>query len=75
MDEVPPNAGHRIRKSAPREEGLGLEAGGGESLWLAPGESRWLVPGGSRWLAPAEEAYVPLSRDDLPRLLEIARSG
>jgi putative long chain acyl-CoA synthase len=54
LDELPKTAGHRIRKSPLRDEGLGLDASGGETLWLAPGE----------------DAYVPLDRNDLPRLVK-----
>jgi acyl-CoA synthetase (AMP-forming)/AMP-acid ligase II len=59
LDELPKTAGHRIRKTALREAGLGLEAGGGETLWLAPGE----------------DAYLPLDPEDLPRLVQAARGG
>ncbi|MBW2388177.1 MAG: hypothetical protein JRG89_07035 [Deltaproteobacteria bacterium] len=54
VDDLPMTAGHRTRKRTLRSEGLGLENEGGESLWLAPGQ----------------EGYVPLSSDDLGRLLE-----
>jgi putative long chain acyl-CoA synthase len=54
IDQLPMTAGHRTRKRALRHEGLGLEDVAGETLWLAPDE----------------EGYVPLSREDLGRLLE-----
>lgn len=52
--ELPKTAGHRVRKRPLREEGLGLDAGGGETLW---------------W-APSEEAYQPLSPGDVEKLVE-----
>jgi putative long chain acyl-CoA synthase len=54
VDQLPMTAGHRTRKRALRREGLGLEDGAGETLWLAPGE----------------KGYVPLSTKDLGLLLE-----
>ncbi len=47
---LPMTAGHRVRKGALREQGLGLEDGAGESFWYDPGASGW----------------VPLARADLP---------
>jgi len=55
--DLPRTAGHRIRKSTLRAEGLGLEARDATTLWLAPGE----------------EAYVPLEREDLDALVAAAR--
>ncbi|MBW2421487.1 MAG: AMP-binding protein [Deltaproteobacteria bacterium] len=57
LDRLPTTAGHRVRKSTLRDEGLGLDASDGETLWLAPGE----------------DAYVPLGRGDLPRLVQSIR--
>ncbi len=54
VSELPMTAGHRTRKRALRREGLGLDDAAGETWWLAPDE----------------EGYVPLSNDDLDRLLE-----
>jgi len=54
MDELPLTGGHRTRKRTLRREQLGLGDAGGETLWLAPDE----------------EAYVPLTADDLDRLRE-----
>ncbi len=51
--DLPMTAGHRTRKRALRREGLGLDDAAGETWWLAPDE----------------EGYVPLSSDDLDRLL------
>jgi putative long chain acyl-CoA synthase len=59
LDALPRTAGHRIRKSTLREQGLGLDAGAGETLWLAPGEDR----------------YVPLEADDVQRLVESVRGS
>jgi putative long chain acyl-CoA synthase len=57
VEALPMTAGQRIRRSALRREGLGLEAGSGETLWLEPGE----------------EVYAPLGAEALPRLLEATR--
>jgi putative long chain acyl-CoA synthase len=57
LEELPLTAGQRIRRSALRREGLGLESGAGETLWLAPDA----------------DAYVPFGREDLPGLLAMAR--
>jgi putative long chain acyl-CoA synthase len=56
IDQLPMTAGHRTRKRALRREGLGLEDGACEMLWLAP----------------EEEGYAPFSTstEDLARLLE-----
>ena len=54
LDELPETAGHRIRKSALREQGLALDEGSGEALWLAPGEN----------------AYVPFSGKQVEELIE-----
>jgi putative long chain acyl-CoA synthase len=54
LDELPMTAGHRTRKRALRREGLGLEDVAGQTLWLAPGQ----------------KGYIPLSTEDLGRLLE-----
>jgi putative long chain acyl-CoA synthase len=56
VDQLPMTAGHRTRKRALRREGLGLEDGACEMLWLAP----------------EEEGYAPFSTstEDLARLLE-----
>ncbi|MBW2395748.1 MAG: AMP-binding protein [Deltaproteobacteria bacterium] len=59
LSRLPKTAGQRVRKGPLREEGLGLEAGGGETLWWAPGE----------------EAYVPLSPGDVEKLIESVRNG
>ncbi len=59
LEVLPLTAGQRVRRPVLRAEGLGLEAGGGETLWLAPGE----------------DAYLPLESESLPRLLEAARSA
>ncbi|MCP3986210.1 MAG: AMP-binding protein [bacterium] len=59
LPELPKTAGQRVRKQPLREEGLGLEEGGGETLW---------------W-APDEEAYQPLSPGDVDELIESARNG
>jgi putative long chain acyl-CoA synthase len=55
VQSLPLTAGNRTRKRALRAEGLGLESGAGETLWRAPDD----------------DAYVPLSREDLPRLAEV----
>jgi putative long chain acyl-CoA synthase len=52
MSDLPQTAGHRTRKRVLRAEGLGLDAGAGETLWLAPDE----------------EGYVPLATEHLARL-------
>jgi len=57
LENLPLTAGQRVRRSTLRSEGLGLDAGDGETLWLAP----------------AEEGYLPLGREDLPQLRESAR--
>ena len=53
LDLLPLTAGHRIRKRSLRSEGLGLDSGAGETLWLAPDEA----------------AYVPLTDGDETLLL------
>ena len=58
LDELPLTAGQRIRRSQLRHAGLGLDAPGARTLWMAPGE----------------DAYVPLTEDDLPRLEDALRS-
>ena len=47
LDRLPLTAGHRVRKSALRRQGIGLDATEGEALWLAP----------------KKKTYVPLSPD------------
>lgn len=60
LDDLPMTAGHRPRKDVLRREGLGLEAGSGETLWRDP----------------EADAYVPLDRDGVVRLVAmVAGSG
>jgi putative long chain acyl-CoA synthase len=58
IDELPMTAGHRTRKRVLREDGLGLEGGSGQTLWLAP----------------TEAGYVPLEVGDTESLEIIASS-